>query len=110
MKRYKVELDGSKCVSYTLVNRKYMPNRHIIIEEKNIKKFRDASVFLIYKLEDKPVVETKPENKPEGSPEGKPEGKPETKPEEKPENKPEGKPENKSGKPSGVITSGDLKK
>ena len=118
MKKYKVSLDETKCLSYTLRGVRYVPNRPIVKSENEIKEFSESGVFLIAPFvppkAQKPVGDKKPvgENKPEENrkPDGdeKPVG--ENKPEEN--RKPDGdkKPEDKVNSNSAfVIKSGDLK-
>lgn len=90
-------MDGTKCLSYTLKGVRYVPNRFLPVDEKDIAEYRAAGVFFIEQkraeAKEKPVEEKPVEEKPV---------------EEKPAEKSAkgGKP----GKPKGVISSGDLKK
>lgn len=59
-KKFTVTLDSSKCVSYTIDSIKYIANRAFFKSEDKLQKFREAGVFLIGEVFDKPKPKAEP--------------------------------------------------
>lgn len=59
-KMFRVTLDGSKCLSYSMNGRKYLPTKGTLVPEDKLAPFKSAAVFLftpIVSKEKAPVTE-----------------------------------------------------
>jgi len=93
---YAVSLDPTKCLSYTMPNGiKYVAGKVVNIPEEKLGPYKSAAVFNITKYVDRPPVAPKKAASVEVNPDDKGE---------------KVKEEEKEEKPSGVISTNDLKK